>query len=318
MKARVLGSAAGGGFPQWNCNAPLSRAVRQGRSGFLARTQSSIAASADGKRWAVFNASPDIRAQIAANAILQPDPDGPARNTPISAVILTNADVDHIAGLLSLREREPFTLYATARVLETLETNSIFRVLDPAVVIRRELPLSGTTELEGPDGPLGLTIETFAVPGKIALFLEDASRDGFGSESGDTIGIAIHERNAADGFEPVTGGKSLLYVPGCARVSDDLRRRIEGAGCLLFDGTVWQDDEMQRTGVGEKTGARMGHIAISGEQGSLAALRDADIARRIYVHINTTNPILEPGSVAETAVKQAGWEIGFDGMEIEL
>ncbi|WP_321343862.1 pyrroloquinoline quinone biosynthesis protein PqqB [Breoghania sp.] len=318
MKARVLGSAAGGGFPQWNCNAPLSRAVRQGRSGFLARTQSSIAASADGKRWAVFNASPDIRAQIAANAILQPDPEGPARNTPISAVVLTNADVDHIAGLLSLREREPFTLYATARVLETLEANSIFRVLDPAVVIRRELPLSGTTELEGPDGPLGLTIETFAVPGKIALFLEDASRDGFGSESGDTIGIAIHERNAADGFAPVTDGKTLLYVPGCARVSDDLRRRIDGAGCLLFDGTVWQDDEMQRTGVGEKTGARMGHMAISGEQGSLAALRDADIARRIYVHINTTNPILEPGSAAETAVNQAGWEIGFDGMEIEL
>ncbi|WP_321334496.1 pyrroloquinoline quinone biosynthesis protein PqqB [Breoghania sp.] len=318
MKIRVLGSAAGGGFPQWNCNAPLSRAVRQGRSGYLPRTQSSMAASADGKHWAVFNASPDIRAQIAANEILQPDPQGPTRNTPISAVVLTNADVDHIAGLLSLREREPFTLYATARVLETLEANSIFRVLDPAIVIRRELPLSGHTELEGPNGPLGLTIETFSVPGKIALFLEVADRDDFGSESGDTIGIALHADGSVNGNAPASGRKTLLYVPGCARVSADLRRRIDGAGCLLFDGTVWQDDEMRRTGVGEKTGARMGHMSISGENGSLAVLRDVDVGRRIYVHINTTNPILEPGSAAEAAVKEAGWEIGFDGMEIEL
>ena len=311
MRARVLGSAAGGGFPQWNCNAALSRAVRQGRPGFLARTQSSLAASADGRSWAVFNASPDIRSQIADNAVLQPDPDGPPRHTPIAAVVLTNADVDHIAGLLSLRERQPFTLYATARVLETLSANSIFRVLDPAIVPRRELPLSGTTELEGPDGPLGLTIETFAVPGKIALFLEDASKEGFGSESGDTIGVAIRPTSA-------NGAETLLYVPGCAGISEDLRRRLEGAGCLLFDGTVFEDDEMQRAGVGEKTGARMGHMSISGESGSLAALRDIAVDRRIYVHINTTNPILQPGSEAERAVRQAGWEIGYDGMEIEL
>lgn len=316
MKARILGSAAGGGFPQWNCNAALSRAVRQGRPGFRARTQSSLAASADGKAWAVFNASPDIRSQIADNAILQPRADGPARNTPIAAVVLTNADVDHIAGLLSLRERQPFILYATARVLKTLEENSIFRVLDPAVVDRRELPLEGNTALEGPDGPLGLEIETFAVPGKIALFLEDASRDGFGSESGDTIGAAIRPQGG-----PGTNGDArgtLLYIPGCARITDDLRTRMNAAGCLLFDGTVFEDDEMARAGVGEKTGARMGHMAISGPEGSLCALADIDVARRIYVHINTTNPILEPGSDAEQAVTRAGWEIGFDGMEIEL
>ncbi|MEI2386822.1 pyrroloquinoline quinone biosynthesis protein PqqB [Breoghania sp. JC706] len=313
MKARVLGSAAGGGFPQWNCNAALSRAVRQGRPGLLPRTQSSIAASADGRAWAVFNASPDIRSQIAANAVLQPDPDGPPRQTPIAAVVLTNADVDHIAGLLSLRERQPFTLYASSRVLETLEANSIFRVLDPGLVIRRELPLPGVTEIEGPNGPIGLQIETFAVPGKIALFLEDGDKDDFGSESGDTIGISIRS-TAGHGAD----GAPLLYIPGCARLNDDLRRRMNAAGCLLFDGTVFTDDEMRQAGVGEKTGARMGHMAISGEAGSLNALRDVSAGRRIYVHINTTNPILEPGSAAERAVTQAGWEVGYDGMEIEL
>ncbi|PTW63292.1 pyrroloquinoline quinone biosynthesis protein B [Breoghania corrubedonensis] len=313
MKARVLGSAAGGGFPQWNCNAALSRAVRQGRPGLLARTQSSIATSADGKSWAVFNASPDIRSQIAANTVLQPDPDGEPRQTPIAAVVLTNADVDHIAGLLSLRERQPFTLYATARVLETLEANSIFRVLDPAIVVRRELPLGGTTELAGPDGLLGMKVETFPVPGKIALFLEDTGKKGFGSESGDTIGVAIRP-SATNG----AGGKTLLYVPGCARISDDLSQRIRDASCLMFDGTVFEDDEMRLAGVGEKTGARMGHMSISGASGSLNALRGVAVGRRIYVHINTTNPILEPGSAAECAVRQAGWEIGYDGMEIEL
>lgn len=260
----------------------------------------------------MFNASPDIRQQIAANPPLQPRSCGPLRHSPIAAVVLTNADIDHIAGLLSLREREPFILYATARVLKTLAENSIFRALDPALVIRKELPLEGTLEIEGPDGPLGLVVETFAVPGKVALFLEDqsAADENFGTEEGDTIGVKI---------SPADSEKSALYyIPGCAAVDDTLRARLEGASCLLFDGTVFTDAEMQETGVGEKTGLRMGHIAISGPDGSLRALAGTSIDRRIFVHINNTNPILAPGSEAEQTVKDADWEISHDGMEIEL
>lgn len=262
--------------------------------------------------WVLFNASPDIRQQIASNPPLQPRSNGPLRHTPIAAVILTNADVDHIAGLLSLRERQPFNLYATARVLKTLRDNSIFQVLDPAHVVRRELPLQGKLTVEGPDGPLGLTLETFAVPGKVALFLEDEKADdgNFGTQEGDTIGVKI---TSDDG-----SGKSLFYIPGCARVDDELRARLEGATCLLFDATVFTDSELQQTGVGEKTGARMGHIAISGPHGSLNTLSKTTIGRRIYVHINNTNPILAPDSQARQTVKDAMWEISHDGMEIEL
>lgn len=312
MKVRILGSAAGGGFPQWNCNAPLSRAVRQGKPGFLVRTQSSIAASANGAGWVVFNASPDIREQIAATPALQPRADGPLRHTPIKAVVLTNADVDHIAGLLSLRERETFVLYATDRVLQTLAENSIFQVLDPDTVERRELPLSGTTDLEGPDGPLGLTVETFAVPGKVALFLEKDEQANFGTAPGDTIGIAVRET--------VLNGSSrqLFYIPGCAAVDDTLRQRLNGGDCLMFDGTVFHDTEMADTGVGTKTGARMGHLKIGGPTGSIEALKDVPLGRRIFVHINNTNPILDPGSEASKSVRAAGWEVGYDGMELTL
>jgi len=314
MKIKVIGAAAGGGFPQWNCNAPLSRAVRQNRPGFLVRTQSSLAASADGRDWALFNASPDIRQQIAATPELQPRADGPLRNTPIAAVVLTNADVDHIAGLLSLRERQKFTIYATARVLRTLAENTIFRVLNAVDVERRELPVAGMTELEGPYGPLGLSVETFAVPGKVALFLENEQAGAnFGTEEGDTIGARIIDA----GRTGETGGE-LYYIPGCAALDDPLRVRLRGADCLLFDGTVFVDTEMRDTGVGEKTGARMGHMAMSGPDGSIAGLAGLDIRRKVFVHINNTNPVLEPGSEAEAFVTGAGWEIGYDGMDIAL
>lgn len=243
---------------------------------------------------------------------MQPRADGPLRHTPIEAVVLTNADVDHIAGLLSLREREPFILYATARVLKTLGENSIFQVLNPEVVERRELPLEGVTELEGPRGPLGLSVETFAVSGKVALFLENTDDDNFGTAPGDTIGIALRT-SASQG----TDG-TLFYIPGCAAVDDALRERIDGGACLMFDGTVFHDTEMADTGVGSKTGARMGHMAIGGEHGTLAALRNVDLGRRIFVHINNTNPILDPASDAAKTVEAAGWEIGYDGMELTL
>jgi pyrroloquinoline quinone biosynthesis protein B len=312
MRFKIIGSAAGGGFPQWNCNYRLSRAARAGQAGVERRTQSSLIASSDGLGWVLFNASPDINQQIAKTPELQPAADAPLRSTPIRAVVLTNADVDHIAGLLSLRERQPFALYATKEVLATLRDNSIFNVLDPAIVPRRLLPQAGELAVCDAQGGLtGVTIESFSVSGKVALFLEDSSRPeaDFSSDAGDTIGVRIHATE---------GGPALFYIPACARIDAALRDRLTNAPCLLFDGTVFTDDEMITAGVGHKTGARMGHIAMTGDAGSLAGLSGVPIARRIFVHINNTNPVLDEHSTEHAIVRAAGWEVGHDGMEIEL
>lgn len=312
MKIKVLGAAAGGGFPQWNCNARLSRAVRSGKPGFRARTQSSIAVSSDGCRWTIFNASPDLRRQIELTPELHPRPDEGLRNSPIEAVVLTNADVDHIAGLINLREVEPFSIYAHTRILDVLSANSIFNVLAPEIVRREPLDFLLETSLFGPEGPLGLMVEAFPVPGKIALFLEDVEYgDNFGTEQGDTIGLKISDGQGEQ-------ARACYYIPGCAKVDDAILDRVEGAGCLLFDGTVFTDSEMLDAGVGVKTGQRMGHIAIDGPAGSLEAFKNSRIGQKIFIHINNTNPILEEGSEAEKRVREAGWGISHDGMEIAL
>lgn len=312
LRLKIVGAAAGGGFPQWNCNYRLSRAVRSGASSVRRRTQSSIAASADGREWVLFNASPDILQQIAETPELQPRADAPLRSTPIRAVVLTNADVDHVAGLLSLRERQPFAIYASAEVLAVLNANSIFNVLDPAIVPRRELPVGCAFELrDAHDNGTGVFVESFAVPGKVALYMEDPSRPNADhrSESGDTIGVRIAGRNGVGG---------IFYIPGCARIDAALRMRVEGAACLLFDGTVFTDDEMVTAGVGAKTGARMGHMAMSGPDGSIAGLKDVRVGRRVFVHINNTNPVLDEDSPEYAEVRAAGWEVAHDGMEIAL
>lgn len=310
MRFKIIGSAAGGGFPQWNCNYHLSRAARQ--AGVARRTQSSLAASGDGLNWVLFNASPDINQQIADTAELQPAAGAPLRSSPIRAVVLTNADVDHIAGLLSLRERQPFSLYATKEVLETISANRIFEVLDPAIVPRRLLPLTGEIAVCDAEGQeIGVMIQCFPVRGKVALFLEDTSspQADFSSEAGDTIGVRIRAEGS---------GKALFYIPACAGIEAGLRDRLVNAACLLFDGTVFTDDELITAGVGQKTGSRMGHIAMTGDNGSLAALADLPIKRRIFVHINNTNPVLDDKSAEHRFVREAGWEIAQDGMEIEL
>ncbi|MBS3648341.1 pyrroloquinoline quinone biosynthesis protein PqqB [Pseudaminobacter sp. 19-2017] len=313
MRLKIIGSAAGGGFPQWNCNYRLSRAARAGSTSVRPRLQSSLAASADGRDWILFNASPDIRQQIAQTPELQPRAEGPLRSTPIKAVVLTNGDVDHVAGLLSLREREPFAIYAAPQILAILAANPIFDVLDPTIVPRRALPIEGELEIRDPTGrPTGLMVESFAVPGKVPLYLEDRSRPDadFSSDSGDTMGVRIWSGADED--------RAALYIPGCARVDDVLRRRLLGAASVLFDGTLYTDDEMIAAGVGQKTGQRMGHIAMSGDDGSIARLSGLDIERAIFVHINNTNPVLDEESAEHAAVRAAGWEIAQDGMEIEL
>jgi pyrroloquinoline quinone biosynthesis protein B len=310
MRLKIIGSAAGGGFPQWNCNYYLSKAARARTENIRARTQSSIIASDNGREWALFNASPDIRTQIADNEELHPCDPSKLRSSPISVVVLTNADVDHIAGLLSLREQQAFAIYATARVLKVLEDNSVFNVVNKDLVARRELKLNARTELYTFDGQsIGLSIEAFVVPGKVALFLEDAAlaEQDYGSEDGDTIGIKITNK---------CGSKQAFYIPGCARIDATLTNRLTTAQLLMFDGTVFTNDEMPRAGIGKKTGQRMGHIAISGTEGSIAKLADLQINRKIYLHINNTNPILDDLSEEADFVRKHGWEIAYDGMEV--
>ncbi len=310
MIIKILGAAAGGGFPQWNCNGIHSANVRSGKSGYRALTQSSLAISADGKNWVLLNASPDLRQQIADNPELHPDKNGPLRNSPIKAVIVTNADVDHIIGLINLRERQPFAIYGSERVLATLNANSIFNVCAPDVVPRIALALDKPVSLSGAGTELGITIEPFAVPGKIALFLEQGGAGGnYGSRDGDTIGLEIKDGKT---------GKSFFYIPGCAEVDPPLAARIKGAELIFFDGTLYADDEMLTQGLLNKTGKRMGHISMSGADGSVAAFEPLNVKRRIYVHINNSNPVLDEGSKERKHVETAGWEVGYDGMEVRL
>jgi pyrroloquinoline quinone biosynthesis protein B len=304
MKAVVLGAAAGGGFPQWNSNAEACRRARAGDAEALPRTQASLAVSGDGERWFLLNASPDLRQQIQANAILHPRRG--LRSSPIEGVILTGADVDAIAGLLHLRERQPFTIYGSDRVLGVLKANSIFGVLGDCVR-RQVVPLGRPFEPTHVDGSRsGLMVEMFAVPGKVALYLETGSSAGeLRGAPGDTVGVEV----TAD-------GKRLIYVPGCAGMTDALKRRLADAEVVLFDGTLWQDDEMIRLGLGPKSGQRMGHMSVSGAEGTMAAFEGIEVKRKVLVHINNSNPILIDGSDERALLARQGWEVAYDGMEV--
>ena len=307
---RILGSAAGGGFPQINCNCRNCADARQGAPGPKPRTQSSVAVSRDGQAWVLLNASPDLRQQIATAQQLAPRRQAASRDSPIKAVILTNGDVDHIAGLLSLREGFAFTLYASGRVLGTLAANSIFNVLDLDLVPRVQLETGQTAELANAGVSLGLTVEAFPVPGKIALYLENpAAGQSLGTRDGDTIGLRVADPSS---------GAAFFYVPGCAGMDDGLAARLRSAQLVLFDGTLYSDDEMIAQGLSSKTGKRMGHMSMSGAGGSIAAFRELEVRRRVFVHMNNSNPVLHEDSPEHAEVHEAGWEIAFDGMEIAL
>jgi pyrroloquinoline quinone biosynthesis protein B len=309
LRLLVLGSAGGGGFPQWNSNDAASKRARAKDPAAPSRTQSSLAVTCDDRRWVVFNASPDLRQQINDNPALHPK--NGLRHSPISGVVLTNGDVDHVAGLLTMRESHPFALYATDRVLSVLRANSIFNVLNPEYVERRRMPLNEPFEICDRSGQgTGVVIEAFAVPGKVALYLEDAAAgSNFGTQSEDTVGLRIA---ACD------NSSQCFYVPGCAALTDDLAGRLAGAPLVLFDGTLWRDDEMIAAGVGTKTGRRMGHMSVSGADGTMAAFEKLGVRRRIFVHMNNSNPILLADSPERAAIAASGWEAAHDGMEITL
>lgn len=297
LRILVLGSAAGGGFPQWNCRCPVCTLAWNGDPRVEARSQSSVAVSADGERWLLLNASPDIREQIARAAVLQPR--GTGRQSPIAAVFLTNGDVDHVAGLLSLRERQGFDLFATAQTLGELAANPIFGVLDPGYVARRVVQLDERIETKA-----GVSVTAFAVPGKAPLFREGEHVE-IGVETGETIGLEI-----------TLGSARVVFIPACAAVTPALRRRVTGASLLLFDGTLSRDDEMIRLGLSDKTSRRMGHMPIFGDDGTLAALDGIDVQRKVFIHINNSNPVLVAGAPERLAVEAAGWQIARDGESI--
>jgi pyrroloquinoline quinone biosynthesis protein B len=298
LTAIVLGAAAGGGYPQWNCRCPICRLAWEGDGRVRFCTQASVAVSADGIHWVLLNASPDLRTQLNATRALHPR-EG-LRHSPIGAVVLTGAEIDQIAGLLNLRERQAFALYGTPEALAAVAANPMFEALAADVVTRRSV---------APGEPFhpapGLAAELFTVPGKVPLYLERGEPE-VGAETGANVGIEI-----------AAGDARLVFVPGAAAMTSALRARLERADAVLFDGTLFTDDEMIRSRTGPKTGRRMGHMPIDGAGGSLAALAGLP-GRRIYIHINNTNPIHVAGSPERRKVEAAGWEVAADGMEIVL
>jgi pyrroloquinoline quinone biosynthesis protein B len=299
LRVVVLGSAAGGGVPQWNCACPVCALAWSGDPRVLRRTQSSLAVTHDGEGFLLINASPDLRQQLIDNSPLHPRRG--LRQSPILGVVVTNADVDHIAGLLSLRERQSFALYATARTLETIGANAIFNVLAQEVVERKAIALGV------PFTPLdSIEILAFPLPGKVALW-EEGDQVEIGGENETTIGLEFR-----------ANGRRILYAPGCARVTDALLERAEGADVLFFDGTTFTDDEMIARGLSQKSAQRMGHTPMSGPDGAMVRFADVTVGRKVFIHINNSNPTLVAGSPERRAIEEAGWELGFDGMEIAV
>jgi len=276
LTAIVLGSAAGGGFPQWNCRCPVCQLAWTGDPRVRPRTQASLAVSANGEDWVLINASPDLPEQLRRSAPLHPR--GGVRGSPIKAIVLTGAEIDQVAGLLSLREREPFTLCGTASTLALIDKNNVFGALPPDVVRRHTITPGGAFPLPG-----GLEAELFAVPGKVPLYVEGENPDTM-SETAGTVGIELR-----------AGGARLVFIPGAAAVTPAMHERLARADVIFFDGTLYRDDEMITSETGTKTGRRMGHMSIDGGDGTLATL-DGLRGRRIFVHINNTNPILVAGS----------------------
>jgi pyrroloquinoline quinone biosynthesis protein B len=307
VRVRVLGSGAGGGFPQWNCNCDNCRGVRSGSRRAKPRTQSSIAVSADGVRWYPINASPDIRQQIESFSALHAT--GAVRGTPIQAILLTNADIDHITGLLSLREFQPLCIYSTKQVMDwVLESNAVFRAirLFPSQCTWKTVVTSGQYEVIGVDGKdSGIRYEAFAVPSKPPAYLMDLVSDW----SEETIGYKITD---------ATSGRSFAYVPGIKQIDPEMLARLSGCNCIFLDGTFWSDDELMKLGITDKSALAIGHIPIGGPDGSLRTLAALSDVRKIYIHINNTNPILIEDSPERRAVEDAGWEVAFDGMDLEI
>jgi pyrroloquinoline quinone biosynthesis protein B len=310
MRVKVLGSAAGGGFPQWNCACPQCAGVRSGTIKARARTQAQAAISPDGSRWFLLNASPDLRQQVLSSADFVPPPG--SRHSPINAVILTSADVDAVMGLLQLREFQPLQIFATLAVRRIVtEENSIFRVLarsNPPVKWE-VLSLDRLTPLIAPslaDKKSGLFCKAVSLNGSFPDYVSESMRNSLAPEEA-VIGLTL-----------VSKEKKLFYAPNLPGVGEQWARCVEESDLAILDGTFWKDDELSSIQKGSKSARQMGHLPLWGDRGLLRHPFRASKTRRVLIHINNTNPILNDESQEARIVREAGWEIAYDGMELAI
>lgn len=303
MRIIVLGAGAGGGVPQWNANNRISSAAFRGSPTVPRLSQTSLAISADGEGWVLINAAPDIRQQIIATPALHPNT--PAlRSSPIEAVILANADIDAIVGLITLRERQPFSLFASPYVHQTLRRNAIFDVLAEEVVKR--IAIAGDQTFEPAPG---LAVTPIELPGKPPLYAETAEGHDAIPGQGKSLGFVV---------EDLERKTRAAIFPGCAEITQSVKDAAADASILFFDGAFFTDDEMIRTGEGQKTSRRMGHVPMTGPGGAVDSFRNLKGLKKVFVHVNNTNPALMRGSLERREIEAAGWTIAEDGLELDL
>ncbi|WP_434152083.1 pyrroloquinoline quinone biosynthesis protein PqqB [Methylocaldum gracile subsp. desertum] len=304
MKVRVLGAGAGGGFPQWNCNCHNCSRLRQGQVKAKSRTQSSIAVSSDNENWVLFNASPDIRTQLEAFQAVHPRHG--IRDSGIKAIVLIDSQIDHTTGLLMLREStRPLDIYCSEMVKQDLSTGfPVFEMLEHYCGVNHH-----STPLDGSGfaipGIHDLKFYTHSLKSKAPPY----SPHRHDPHEGDNIGVII---------EQISSGKKLYYAPGLGEIEPHVFAAMQQADCMLVDGTFWQEDEMGRAGICDKLARDMGHLPQSGSDGMIEVLKNAPKARKILIHINNTNPILDEDSPERKTLTEAGIEVACDGMEIDL
>jgi pyrroloquinoline quinone biosynthesis protein B len=309
MRIEILGSAAGGGFPQWNCNCRNCELSRNGTFIGKSRTQTQVAVSDDDRAWFLLNASPDLRLQIEATPSLRPQSGG--RDSPIGGVLLTSGDIDQIAGLLSLRELQPFRVYCTPSIRRILqEHNSVFAMLNrvPAQVSWTEIAVNATFPLLTPDGnDSGISCTVFSLGSRYPAYV---SRERAASLKTEEALLGLIATSSS--------GKRFAYMPAVPAVDDSLLQRLEESDLLLFDGTFWSDDELIRVQGSGSTAGEMGHIPVSGAEGSLRKLAGLRRPRKVFVHTNNTNPMLDESGPEYREVREAGWEVAEDGWSFAL
>ena len=309
MRIEILGSAAGGGFPQWNCNCENCRCIRTGNFRGKSRTQTQVAVSDDGRTWFLLNASPDLRMQIERTPALQPS--RAVRDSPITGVLITSADIDQIAGLLSLRELQPFRIYSTASLRHILrEDNSVFGMLNrvPDQVCWTDVKMEVNFPLLTMDGSeSGICCEVFSLEKKYPTYV-----------SQERAAMLNPQEASLAAMLTASSGRRIAYMPAVPAITEPLLRLLETADLVLFDGTFWSDDELIRLQGSGATARDMGHVPVSGNDGSLRALAGLQRPRKLFVHVNNTNPMLDESGAAYREVRAAGWEIAEDGWQLNL
>lgn len=299
MKFKLLGTAAGGGFPQWNCACPLCDLCRNFPDAVRPRLQLQAAFSTGPGNWFLINASPDLRWQIESNPELQPSSLHGKRNTPIQGIILTSADLDQVLGLLLLREFQPLTIYSTGVVRRVLEANSFFRMLE-----RVPNQLTWVEMLPGKAFTLGdqVTCTPISLNGSLPYY----AREFAAAEQGEaSLGLLLEG-----------DGRRLAYTPSLPEITREIREIYDSCGVILVDGTFWSDAELSRTHSGTPLARSIGHVPMSGEDGTIALLAGTSAGQRVFVHINNTNPVLDTRGPEYKYVNDAGWQIGNDGWQL--